>query len=41
MVPEVLPEVVTVPANSKSSEEKEIDKFLDETHKKNVGDEIR
>ncbi|PKC56720.1 hypothetical protein RhiirA1_473597 [Rhizophagus irregularis] len=41
VVPEVLPEVVTVPANSKSSEEKEMDKFLDETHKKNVCDEIR
>ncbi|PKK60486.1 hypothetical protein RhiirC2_793236 [Rhizophagus irregularis] len=38
VVPEVL---VTVPANSKSSEEKEMDKFLDETHKKNVCDEIR
>ena len=36
MASEVLPDV-----NSKSSEEGEMDKFLDEAHKKSVGDEIR
>jgi hypothetical protein len=33
--------VVTVPASSKSSQEKEMDNFLNEAHKKSVSDGIR
>ncbi|GBC08130.1 hypothetical protein RclHR1_07920005 [Rhizophagus clarus] len=41
---DAVPEVATkgnVSTNSKSSEEREMDKFLDEAHKKGIGDEIR
>ncbi|GET52049.1 hypothetical protein GLOIN_2v1765104 [Rhizophagus irregularis DAOM 181602=DAOM 197198] len=37
----VVPEVVTVPASSKSSQKKEMNNFLNEAHKKSVSDGIR